>query len=65
MIRAGVGISSDPNAARAGLDAAQQVVAALDGENPDWCVVFASSDYRESVEALLESISGATGGGPH
>jgi small ligand-binding sensory domain FIST len=61
MIQAGVGISSDENAARAALEAAQQVIAALDGNNPDWCVAFVTSEYRESLPTLLESISGATG----
>lgn len=61
MIRAGVGISTESNAARAGLDAAGQVVAALDGEQADWCIVFATAEYRQSLEALLESISGTVG----
>jgi small ligand-binding sensory domain FIST len=58
MIRAGVGISTQGNAARAGLDAAGQVLAALDGEQPNWCIVFATGEHRRGLQALLESISG-------
>ena len=61
MIRAGVGISTDSNAARAGLEAAGQVITALDGEQADWCVVFVTSEHRANVRALLESVSGAAG----
>jgi small ligand-binding sensory domain FIST len=61
MIQAGVGISTDDSAARAGVDAARQVVEALGGANPDWCVAFVTSEHRESLGALLDSVCGATG----
>jgi small ligand-binding sensory domain FIST len=61
MIRAGVGISTDGNAARAGLEAAGQVVTSLDGEQADWCIVFVTSEHRTNLRALLGSVSGATG----
>jgi small ligand-binding sensory domain FIST len=61
MIQAGVGISAEENAARAGLDAARQVVEGLGGEQPDWCIAFATPEHRSGLETLLHAISGGTG----
>jgi len=61
MIQASVGISTETNAARAGLDAARQVVEGLGGAQPDWCVAFATAEHRESLEALLRALAGGTG----
>jgi small ligand-binding sensory domain FIST len=61
MIEAGIGISTESNAARAGLDAARQVVERLGGEQPDWCVAFVTPEHHASLEALLHSVSGGTG----
>jgi len=61
MIQAGIGISTERNAARAGLDAARQVVEGLGGEQPDWCVAFSTPEHQAGLEALLHSVSGAAG----
>jgi len=61
MIHAGVGISTESNAARAGLDAARQVLDGLGGAQPDWCVAFVTAEHDASVESLLRALSGGTG----
>jgi small ligand-binding sensory domain FIST len=61
MIRASVGISTERNSARGALEAARQVVEGLGGEQPDWCIAFATMDHGENLHALLESLSGAAG----
>jgi len=61
MIRAGVGISTETNAARAALEAARQAVSGLGGEAPAWCVAFATSEHAEHLDTLLETLSGAVG----
>ena len=45
MIRAAVGLSAEPNTARAALEAAGQILQQLDGVQPDWCVVFATDEH--------------------
>ena len=59
MIQAAVGVSTDRNTARAALEAAAQVVEGLEGHGADWCVAFVSSEHREHLTALTESLSGA------
>lgn len=61
MIRASVGISTERSSARGALDAARQVVEGLGGEQPDWCIAFATSEHAENLHALLESLAGAAG----
>jgi len=61
MIHAAVGISTEPNSARAALDAARQALQGLDGRQPDWCIAFVTSEHGENLGALLESLSSATG----
>jgi small ligand-binding sensory domain FIST len=61
MIQASVGISTDPGTARAGLEAARELLDALGGASPDWCVAFVTSEHSENLPALLRAVSGATG----
>jgi small ligand-binding sensory domain FIST len=61
MIRAAIGISTEPSAWRAAIDATRQVRKQLDGENADWCIAFASSDHAAEVGSVLNSISDALG----
>lgn len=61
MMQASVGISTESNAARAGLDAARQVVEGLGGAHPDWCVAFATAEHRENLDALLPALAGGAG----
>lgn len=61
MIRAGVGISTETNAARAALEAARQATQALDGRNAEWCVAFATSEHAAHLDTVLTTLSEATG----
>lgn len=61
MIQASIGISTESSAARAGLDAARQVVDGLGGEQPDWCVAFVTAEHRDNLQALLGALSSGTG----
>ena len=61
MIRAAVGLSQEPNTARAALDAARQVLRQLDGAQPDWCIVFASDEHTKYAGSLQQALSSALG----
>lgn len=61
MIQASTGISTESSAARAGLDAARQVVDGLGGEQPDWCVAFVTAEHRDNLQALLGALSSGAG----
>jgi small ligand-binding sensory domain FIST len=61
MIHAAAGLSQEPNSARAALEAARQAMAGLDGRQPYWCIAFVTGEHGENLDALLESLSGATG----
>ena len=56
-MHAAVGISSDDNAARAALEAGRAVLEGLDGNSPDWVVVFLTSDYTQHLEAVIGTLS--------
>jgi small ligand-binding sensory domain FIST len=43
------------------LDATRQVIDALDGEQPDWCVAFVTGEHGGNLHALLDSLSSAAG----
>jgi small ligand-binding sensory domain FIST len=61
MIRAGVGLSTRVDSARAAVEAARQARELLAGHPPDWCVVFATSDHAEGLPLWLGALSEACG----
>jgi small ligand-binding sensory domain FIST len=61
MIKAAGGISTERNSAKAALDAARQALDGLGGQRPDWCIAFVTGEHSETLSALLESLSSATG----
>lgn len=61
MIRAAVGLSIEPNAARAALEAAGQVVERLGGTTPDFAIACLSSEHAEHLTALLEALASGLG----
>jgi len=61
MIKAAGGISTERDSTRAALDAARQAIEGLEGGRPDWCVAFMTSEHRENLGTLLDTISSATG----
>ena len=60
MTVAAVGISTEPNTARAALAAAADVRAKLDGD-ADWAIVFASDEHQAYATSLQETLCGALG----
>jgi len=61
MIRAAVGLSTEENSAKAAIEAGRQVVEGLGGERADWCVVFATGEHREQLDALSSSLASVVG----
>jgi len=61
MMKAAVGLSTDPDTTRAGLDAAREVVDGLGGEQADFCVVFVTDEHADHLDGLLGAVSGVTG----
>lgn len=61
MIRAGVGLSTQPNTIEAAREAVERALRALDGEPPNWCIVFCSDDHAASPEVLVRTLIEASG----
>jgi small ligand-binding sensory domain FIST len=60
MVRVGAGVSTDPDPLAAGVRAGQLAAAALDGEDADLVLVFASGAHLAAPEATLEGVHDAT-----
>jgi len=61
MILAGVGLSTERDAARAAQEAAASAAAGLGAAAPDWCVAFATAEHAPHMPTLLAALSAATG----
>lgn len=61
MIRAGVGLSTDPRSTHAAHEAVEQACAPLQGATPDWCVAFATAEHGEQLGELLGALAKAAG----
>ena len=60
MVRVGAGVSTDPDPLAAGVRAGQLAAAALNGEDADLVLVFASGAHLAAPEATLEGVHDAT-----
>jgi len=61
MIRAALGTSTQWHATRAALEAARQIEERLEGQRPDWCVVYTTGEHNDNLEALLSTLTEALG----
>ncbi len=61
MIRAGVGLSSDPATESAVLAAAERAVEGLDGDRADWCLAFVTPEHAGNIPVIVDTILDATG----
>lgn len=59
MIRAGVGVSTEPRSVRAAAEAVERARDSLAGEPPDFCIAFATGDHGETLPSLLQTLASA------
>ncbi len=61
MIRAGVGLSTERGIEQAAEDAVARAAEGLEGQRPDWCVVFATAEHAPGMPRLLGALAEAAG----
>lgn len=61
MIRAGVGLSTQPRSAHAAAEAAERARETLAGETPDFCIAFATGGHGDVLPVVVEAIASAAG----
>jgi small ligand-binding sensory domain FIST len=63
MVRAGAGVSADPDPLAAGAAAGDAAASRLEGDSADLVLVFASGSHLAAPESTLEGVRGALGAG--
>ncbi len=59
MIRAAVGLSTNPDTTRAALEAGSRVAEQL-GRPADWCIAFATEHHEQDLETMQQALAGTT-----